>query len=240
MLRVRDGTFSLVLCALTLTEAASKPIEDEPATWAGFFSGLWTFMYGLVQDALYSMQKDAVRALIVAAALLLVRAARSSQAYAKAIEATDRRFQRISSTAHRPLLALGGALALLLLAVLISLPMAPRPPPMLPPPPPPVVAVTNQVKESTGRVVKFVKEHPFQVAAGVSVLLLTDYLNLLVVLDAADPFLLVWRPFATAARYIWRLLVKPLRSNVAKAAVTQRWKSKAMAAAAKAVVSRGS
>lgn len=81
---------------------------------------------------------------------------------------------------------------------------------------------------------QFVQRHPFQVAAGVSVVLLADYLNLLVVLDAADPFLLLWRPIATAARVAWRWMLKPIRSHFAKAVVSQRTKAKAVAAAAKA------
>ena len=90
------------------------------------------------------------------------------------------------------------------------LPEAPPPPP--PPPPPLHIQLALQTRSTAEGVARYVRAHPFQVAAAAGSIFLADLLNLAVVLDRLDPVVrlaqaVVW-PLLRGAGLVRRLLLR--------------------------------
>jgi len=108
-------------------------------------------------------------------------------------------------------------------------PPPPSQPPPPPPPPPPLKQLTTAGAAAASRAVGFVRRHPAECAAALAALVATDYLNLLVLLDASDPVLRVGRPVAAAGRrlvalgrFARRLLLRHRKKTATVAAASFR------------------
>ena len=144
---------------------------------------------GLLHDALYGIQQEAVRACLFGATTLLLQAALRL--------VTGRgRVRRLSPRAAR----LSLAALVLLLALLALLLRTPPPPPPPTPVPPPHEALLHEAQRRVQHGVRFVRAHPLETTAAVSAIILVDALNLLVAVDRLDPLLRLLKPVAFAWR----------------------------------------
>ena len=173
----------------------------------------------LVLNVLYSLQKEAVRLLLVGCVTLLLRECflflhGCQVGLLQLLPSSSRAWLLRAASVLRVVGALAFVLSAFVIAVghyVYSCPtteplcaLSPRPPP--PPPPPPVL-----ISAAKG-VAKWCRRHPLQVAGGIGALLVADFLNLFVRVDQLDPLVRLVQPAVAAIGRLWNKLVPVLLS----------------------------
>ena len=173
----------------------------------------------LVLNVLYSLQKEAVRVVLVGCVTLLLRELyliiHGCQVNLLSLLPSRLRLwvERASSV-----LRVVGALAFVLCATVIAVghyvydcpatvPLCALSPPPPPPPPPPAALIT-----AAKGVTAWCRRHPLQLAGGIGALLVADFLNLFVRVDQLDPLVRIVQPAVAAVMRLWNRLLPVLLS----------------------------
>ena len=195
----------------------------------------WTALFdlarNLVSDVAYGSTKELLRATLAASLTTLLLASKPSSP-----NAWWRTWRTIR---WQELIKLLGSFALLALCFFfvaerlsercdfekplcgVVIPGYHSPPP---PPPPPMKQAAVVVRGAATSVVRYAKQHPFQIAASFGALFLVDLINLAIVVDRLDPVVrlvgLVSAPFRGAAAAIWKLVMRKRAESLASLAAS--------------------